>query len=122
MKTKDKAKLCFRIVRERKAIDPVFFEVGKFSSMTDCFIIASGNSTRQVQAIARHIQRRMREEGFRTYGIEGEKDGHWILMDYGDIVIHLFYQPAREFYDLEGLWVDAPRIIMNDENFNEGGI
>ncbi len=52
----------------------------------------------------------MRENGYRTHGIEGEQEGHWILMDLGDIIVHLFYQPFREFYDLEGLWVDAPRI------------
>ncbi|MBE9593354.1 MAG: RsfS/YbeB/iojap family protein, partial [Proteobacteria bacterium] len=59
--------------------------------------------------------------GFTAFGIEGEKDGHWILLDYSDVVIHLFYQPIREFYDLEGLWVEAPRVKINkkvvkDEN------
>ena len=57
----------------------------------------------------------MREEGFKLHGIEGEKEGHWVLMDYGDLVVHLFYQPVREFYDLEGLWVDAPRIEIPHE-------
>jgi len=63
----------------------------------------------------------MKEKGFTTFGKEGEKDGHWILLDYSDVVIHLFYQPIREFYDLEGLWVEAPRIeidnsVVKDEN------
>ena len=108
----DKVKLCLKIIRERKAIDPVLFEVGKLVSITDYFLIASGNSSRQVQAIARHLQRRMREQGFRPDGIEGEQEGHWVLMDYGDVVIHLFYQPIREFYDLEGLWIEAPRMDL----------
>lgn len=99
-----------KIIKERKAIDPVLFEVGKLSSITDFFLVASGNSSRQVQAISRHISQRMREEGFRPYGIEGVQEGHWVLMDYGDVVIHIFYQPVREFYDLEGLWIEAPRI------------
>ena len=111
----DKAKLCLKIIMERKAIDPIMFDVGQLSSFTDYFLIASGNSSRQVQAIVRHLRRRMREEGFRTYGIEGEQEGHWALMDYGDVVIHLFYQPYREFYDLEGLWVEAPRVSQEDE-------
>lgn len=122
MRTKDKAKLCFKIVKEHKTIDPVLFEIGKFSSIADYFLIVGGNSTRQVQSLSRHILKRMREEGFRANGVEGETDGYWILMDYGDIVIHLFYQPAREFYDLEGLWIDAPRITMNDGSVNEGDI
>jgi ribosome-associated protein len=110
MQALDKAKLCLKIIMERKAIDPVLFEVGKLLSITDYFLIASGNSSRQVQAIARHLQRRMREQGFRPDGIEGEQEGHWVLMDYGDLVIHLFYKPIREFYDLEGLWIEAPRM------------
>ena len=116
MQTLDKAKLCLKIINERKAMDPVLFEVGQLTSITDYFLLASGNSSRQVQAITRHLQRRMREEGFKPDGIEGEQEGHWVLMDYGDVVIHLFYQPVREFYDLEGLWIDAPRVNLNGEN------
>ena len=95
------------------------FDVGQLSSFTDYFLIASGNSSRQVQAITRHLRKRMREEGFRTYGIEGEQEGHWVLMDYGDVVVHLFYQPYREFYDLEGLWVEAPRVNQEDDESEE---
>jgi ribosome-associated protein len=115
METLDKAKLCLQIVRERKAVDPVLFEIGKLSSIADYFLIASGNSTRQVQSIARHVSKRLREEGFRPYGLEGLQEAHWVLMDYGDVVIHIFYHPVREFYDLEGLWVEAPRISPADE-------
>jgi len=109
----DKALLCVNIILERKAADPVLFKVAKLTSITDYFLIASGKSSRQVQAIAQHLHRRMKEEGFTAFGIEGEKDGHWILLDYSDVVIHLFYQPIREFYDLEGLWVEAPRVKIN---------
>lgn len=115
MEARDKALLCMKIMRERKAIDPILFEVGTLTSITDFFLIASGNSSRQVQAISRHMTRRMREEGFRAYGIEGEQEGHWVLVDYGDVVIHIFYQPVREFYDLEGLWIEAPRLELNGD-------
>lgn len=116
MKSIDKAKFCLKIIKERKAIDPVLFEVGRVSSIADYFLVASGSSSTQVQAISRHVQRKMKEAGFRPYGVEGEKDGHWTLMDYGDLVVHIFYQPYREFYDLEGLWIDAPRVeIENGE-------
>ena len=114
MDTLEKALLASEIIRERKAIDPVLFEVGKLTSITDYFLIASGKSSRQVQAISRHLSRRMRDNGFKVYGMEGERDGHWILMDYGDLVIHIFYQPVREFYDLEGLWIEAPRIGLEE--------
>lgn len=113
MDTLDKAKLCMKIILERKAVDPVLFEVGKLTPIADYFLIASGTSSRQVQAMATHLLKKMKKAGFRAYGLEGAEEGHWILVDYGDIVIHLFYQPFREFYDLEGLWVEAPRIPIN---------
>ena len=115
METLDKVRLCFRIIRERKAIDPIVFQVTNLTSISDYFIIAGGNSTRQVQAIARHLQKKTREEGLRPYGIEGEHEGRWVLLDYGDVIIHLFYEPVRELYDLEGLWIEAPRIDMEME-------
>ncbi|MBA7666204.1 Ribosomal silencing factor RsfS [subsurface metagenome] len=109
----DKALICVDIIRERKAADLVLFEVGTLTSIADYFLIASGKSSRQVQAIAQHLQSRMKEEGFARFGVEGERDGHWILVDYSDVVIHLFYQPVREFYNLEGLWVEAPRVNID---------
>jgi ribosome-associated protein len=109
----DKARLCVNIILERKAIEPVLFEVGQLTSIADYFLIASGKSSRQVQAIAQHLRTRMKEEGFTLFGIEGEREGHWILLDYGDLIVHLFHQPVREFYDLEGLWIEAPRVEMN---------
>lgn len=115
MKTIDKARLCLEIIQERKAIDPVLMEVGRLTSFTDYFLVASGASSRQVQAISQHMARRLREEGFRPFGIEGEQEGHWVLMDYGDVVIHIFYEPVREFYDLEGLWTEAPRVESHEK-------
>lgn len=112
MNSLDKAILCAKIIQERKAVDPILLDVGRLTSIADFFIISSGNSSRQVQAITQHIQQRMREEGFRPYGLEGEQEGQWVLMDYGDVVIHIFYQPVREFYDLEGLWNEAPRVEL----------
>ncbi|MBW2029589.1 MAG: ribosome silencing factor [Deltaproteobacteria bacterium] len=115
MEALNKALLCLRIVKERKAINPVLMEVGALTSITDYFLVTSGNSTRQVQAISRHLNTRMREEGFRAYGIEGEQEGNWVLLDYGDVVIHVFYDPVRAFYDLEGFWMEASRIGLNDK-------
>ena len=119
METLDKARLCLKIIKERKALTPVLLEVGKLTSFADYFLIASGNSTRQVQAISRHMARRMREEGLRAYGVEGEQEGQWVLMDYGDVVVHIFYDPVREFYDLEGLWIEAARIETDESGIQK---
>jgi ribosome-associated protein len=110
----DKARLCLNIIKERKAQDPVLFDVSELTSFTDYFLITSGSSTRQVQAIARYLVREMRKAGFKASGVEGETEGHWILIDFGDIITHIFYQPFREFYDLEGLWFEAPRITPEE--------
>ena len=112
MESLDKARLASDIIKERKAIEPVLFNIEEMSSYADFFLIASGNSSRQVQSISRHLEEKMREKGLKPFGIEGEFEGQWILMDYGDLIIHIFYQPVREFYDLEGLWLEAPRVDL----------
>ena len=109
----EKAKLCLTTILERKAVDPVLLHVENLTTVTDYFLITGGTSTRQVQAIARHLQKTLKEREMPRYGIEGEQEGHWILLDYGEVVIHIFYQPIREFYDLEGLWVEAPEVKLD---------
>lgn len=114
MESIDKALLSLELIRERKAINPVLFKVDELTSIAEYFLILGGSSSRQVQAIARHLRRGLRDKGVKPLGVEGEREGQWILMDYGDLVIHLFYEPVREFYDLEGLWIDAPRIEIEE--------
>jgi len=99
-----------KAVLGRKALDVIMLDVSGLTSLADAFIICSGRSNRQVTAIGEHIRTEMKKEGVAPLSIEGLKDGHWILMDYGSVVIHVFYDPVRSFYDLEGLWADAPRI------------
>ncbi len=108
----EKAKLCLTTILERKAVDPILLHVEDLTTVADYFLITGGNSTRQVQAISRHLQRTLKEKGITPYGIEGEPESRWVLLDYGEVVIHIFYQPVREFYDLEGLWVEAPEINL----------
>jgi ribosome-associated protein len=110
--TKEKAFLCARAALDHKAIDLAILEVKNLSSFTDYFVICSGNSDRQVQAIAAHIEDKLGKEEIRPLSTEGKREGRWVLLDYGDVVIHVFYQPVREFYDLERLWSDAPRIEL----------
>ena len=93
-----------------KALDVVILDVRALTSFADTFIICSGRSHRQVSAIAEFIEHHLKKQGINPLGVEGLREGHWVLMDYGDVVIHVFYEPVRIFYDLEGLWSDARRI------------
>lgn len=105
----EKALLCTRFALDRKAYDLELLDVGPLTSVADYFLICTGRSDTQVQAIARSIEDNLRERGIRPLAVEGMSRGQWVLMDYGDVVIHIFYQPIREFYDLEGLWMKASR-------------
>ena len=80
------------------------------SNITDYFVICSANSDRGVKTIVDHIERKLNELGQRIIGIEGYTEGKWVLIDAVDVVVHVFYEPLRKFYDLEGLWIDSPRI------------
>lgn len=106
----EKAVYCLKVLKEKKPIEPVLLQLGHLTSLTDYFIIASGNSIRQAQSLAKHIKQKMKKEGYSAYSVEGDKEGQWVLLDYGDVIVHIFYEPIREYYDLEGLWVDAPRL------------
>ncbi len=80
------------------------------TTIADYFVICSGESTTQVRAIEEHIEERFGGEGIKPIGIEGLSYSHWVLMDYGDVIIHIFEEGARVFYELEKLWIDAKRI------------
>jgi len=95
---------------DKKALMPVLIEVSAMASYTDFIGIVSGRSDRQVEAIADGVSQFMKLHGRRVIGHEGTGNGRWTLLDFGEIVIHVFYHPVREFYDLESLWIDAPRV------------
>ena len=97
-------------VMGKKAKNLVVLDVRKITSVSDIFIICSGLSNRQVSAIADHIQVSLKKHAIKPLSVEGKKEGHWVLLDYGHVIIHVFYEPVRAFYDLEGLWIDAKRI------------
>jgi ribosome-associated protein len=94
----------------KKARDPILLDVRHLTSLADAFLICHGTSNRQVSAIAEHIQRDLRKQGIKALSVDGIKEGHWVLMDYGHIIIHVFFESIRSFYNLEGLWSDARRI------------
>lgn len=91
----------------KKANDATILEMKGLSFVTDYFVIVSGTSNIHLRAIADAIEDRLRKEGVKLDHIEGYREARWVLLDYGDVIIHIFYEPIRRFYDLENLWGDA---------------
>jgi len=108
----ERALECVRAALDHKAYDLVVLETGRVSSIADYFVICSGRSDTQVQAIGEAIDGELRKQGERPLSVEGLPHAQWMLMDYGDVVVHIFYVPVREFYGLERLWVRAPRVEL----------
>jgi len=102
--------LYIKAVLGRKTHEIVALDVRELTSIADAFIICSGRSSRQVSAIADYIEKDLKKHKIRPLSIEGKKEGQWVLLDYGHVIIHIFYEPVREVFDLEGLWIDAKRI------------
>jgi ribosome-associated protein len=105
----EKALLLTRFALDKKACDLIVLDVHEHTSIADYFIVCSGRSDRQVQSIAQGIEENAAEEGLRPYAVEGAQRGHWALIDFSDVIVHVFYEPVREFYDLDGLWGQAPK-------------
>jgi len=108
----DKTLLVTRAALEKKAYDLVVMEVRDVTSIADYFVICSGRSDRQVQSIAQGIEEYLGHSEISPLSIEGAHRGHWVLMDFSDVIVHIFYEPVRQFYDLDGLWGDAPRVEL----------
>ena len=100
---------------EKKAEDLVVLGVRGLSSFTDFFVIMSGRSTRHVQGLAQAVDVALRHKNVKDGNTEGLNEGHWVLLDYNDVVVHIFYNEDRRFYDIEGLWHDAPRVEITPE-------
>ncbi len=92
-----------------RAVDPLVLDLRELTVITDYFLVCHGTSTTHTRAIADRVMERMEEQGIRPAGTEGYAESQWILLDYGDVVVHIFSEEQREFYALERLWSDAPR-------------
>jgi ribosome-associated protein len=97
---------------EKKASEIVILDVALKSGVTDYFLICSAESERQVIAVKEHIERALDEKGYRLYGLEGLEAGLWVLMDYDDVIVHIFKRGVREHYGLDRLWADAKRLPL----------
>jgi len=108
------AKACAHVAQDNKAEDVVILDVQGLSSFTDYFVIMSGRSTRHVQGLAETIEAALRSKRVRTSKAEGLQEAMWVLLDFDEVVVHIFYHDQRGFDDLEALWYRAPRIRLED--------
>lgn len=104
MDLRKKQRLVVDALEDIKGRDIVVFDTARMPSMFERVVIASGDSTRQVKALADNVQEKLRENGERVYGVEGEASGEWVLVDLGDVVVHIMHPTVRAFYNLEEVW------------------
>ncbi len=110
----DNQKKYFIPAFERKPKSITALNVSKFTSYADILLIIEASSNRQVTSIAEHIIKQLKAQKIKPNGMEGVKQGEWALIDYGDVIIHVFESSIKEHYDLEGLWTDAPKIDLSE--------
>jgi len=111
MKSLELAFHCADAAEDKKAFDIVILDMREVSSLADYFLICAGASDKQTRAIAEEIKHRLKEKGINCSHMEGEVEGTWIVMDFFDVLVHIFSKEAREYYQLERLWGDAQKIL-----------
>lgn len=114
MTSLEKAKKIAAILDSKKATDIAVIDIGKLTTLGDYFVIASGSSNTQVKALVDEVDKQFGDMGIEAKRIEGYQTCMWVLMDYEDVIVHVFYQETRQFYALERLWGDAPRVDISD--------
>ena len=105
------ARRIVELASDKKASDIVLLEIGGLTTLADYFVICSGQSERQLGAIVDGIAEALRKEGLRPIGREGSSNAHWLLIDYGSVIVHVMAPPERDYYQLEKLWSDAPLLL-----------
>lgn len=116
MESRQLAEFCAEKIFEKKGFNVVMLDLRENSIIADYFVIASGNSDRQVVAITEYLVGELRDERLKPKSVEGVQEGKWALIDAGDVIVHVFQDYLREFYDLEGLWQHVPRERMTDKS------
>ncbi|MEZ4485612.1 MAG: ribosome silencing factor [Syntrophotaleaceae bacterium] len=112
----ERALLCAAYAQEKKAFDVRLLDVRKISTLTDYLLIVSGRSDRQVQAVADAIHLGLKNDhDTRPLAIEGMKEGRWVLLDFGDVMVHVFQESVRDYYDLDGLWSEAGELDVPED-------
>jgi ribosome-associated protein len=113
---KEKAITCGRHADEKKAKNVDIIELIGLTDIADYFVLASGMSDRHVRTIAENIELGLKGDGIRPFSVEGYDDGRWVIIDYQDVVVHVFLESLRELYDIESLWLEAKRYRIEKEN------
>ena len=112
MQPKRIAELAWKAADAKQAVDPVLLDISRLTAIAHYFLVTHGNSDRHVRAIAQNIQEVLEKEGVPLWHMEGMNGGRWVLLDYGALIIHVFYRDLREFYGIERLWGNARRITV----------
>lgn len=113
--TKEDACDAAQVMLDKKALDVTLLDISGVVSYADYFLLCSGRSVVQVKAIVSAIEEHLKQKGFRPLHIEGYSEARWVLLDFDDLIVHVFLEEARLFYNLERLWGDVPRIVFEDE-------
>ncbi|MBE5921544.1 MAG: ribosome silencing factor [Lachnospiraceae bacterium] len=114
MNTLEIAKIAYDALDDKKGEDIRVLDIHEISSLADYFIISNGSNISQVQAMVDNVQEKLAETGYHAKSVEGYRSGNWILLDYGDVVIHVFNKEDRLFYDLERIWRDGVELKMDE--------
>jgi ribosome-associated protein len=115
----ERALRCAALALDKKALDVKILQIGNISSIADYLVLASGQSDKQTQAIADSVKQGLKKFG-KAIDIEGLKEGNWVVIDYGDVIVHVFKEELRRYYDLDELWAQAPNVIIPEEYRWEG--
>jgi ribosome-associated protein len=115
MEAFEKVKICGMLAEEKKAQDVVIMKLDDLTDIADYFLVASGTGERHVRTIADSVETGMKERGVKPYSVEGHHDGRWVIIDYQDIIVHIFLEQLRELYDLESLWIEAKKFRIENE-------
>ncbi len=115
----ERAIKCAALALDKKALDVKVLEIGKISSIADYLVLASGQSDKQTQAIAESVRLGLKKFG-KTLAVEGLKEGNWVVIDYGDVIVHVFREEIRRYYDLDSIWSDAVSVKIPEKYLWEG--
>ena len=114
MESSEKLRLILKTALDKKAEEPVVLDLRGLTSLADYFVILSATSETHARTVADEIKKKLKEEGVIPVSVEGYDTAGWILLDYGDVIVHVFRPEVRELYNLESLWMDAPRLGVDD--------
>ncbi len=117
--SRERAIKCAALALDKKALDVRVLEIGRLSSIADYLVLATGRSDKQAQAIADSVKQGMKKFG-KVLDVEGMTEGKWVVIDYGDVIVHIFQEEQRRYYDLDELWSAAPAVAIPEEFLWEG--